>query len=325
MSDLADYARKIHEEGAQKYERELCPVVYESKYEKIGNVKAVIFDIYGTIINYWRPGFDDKQSRQKILYDVFKLVSEFFGMEYFLKEINPKDPPEKTLGDFYHGLIALSHETASKKGKAFPEVKIEEVWNVILSILMKHGYDRYKLYECTPEELSRRIAFRYNFLSLGRELYPGVVSALEKLKEQNIVLGILSNAQFYTPIDLTLMIRDQSNGKYDDLFELFDVDLTFFSYEYGIAKPDQVLYRRLYDALYEYHILPSQAVMVGNDLILDIKPSQDNGMKTAFFCGDSCSAFTHDLGGKVIPDISFSSWEEFSSRVSFHSQENGAE
>ncbi len=185
-------------------------------------------------------------------------------------------------------------------------------------ILKRHGYNFSKY---NNDELSRIMAFSYNFYSLGRTLFPGVVEALDALKSKNIVIGILSNAQFYTPIDLTLLIRETCNEKYDDFNELFDSDLTFFSYEYGVAKPNQLLFRRLYDALYEYQILPSQTVFVGNDLLLDIKPAMEVGMKTALFSGDRESTFLHDLAGSVIPDITFQSWNELPDMISFHSEE----
>ena len=121
-------------------------------------------------------------------------------------------------------------------------------------------------------------------------------------------------------MDLTLLIRDQSNGKYDDYLELFDIDLTFYSYEYGFSKPNQLLFRRLYDALYEYHILPSQTVMVGNDLLIDIDPAKRAGMKTALFTGDSSMLFTHGHTD-IIPDLTFDDWETFSEKISFFSEE----
>jgi putative hydrolase of the HAD superfamily len=200
--------------------------------------------------------------------------------------------------------------------------KIEEVWDVIIMILKRRGYKPEKYSPGLTRDFSRFLAYTYNFHSLGRQLYPGTVSALEMLKAQNIVIGVLSNAQFYTPIDLTLLIREQSHGNIDDFNELFEVDLTFFSFEYGVAKPNQILFRKLYDALYEFEILPSQTVLVGNDLSSDIQPAIEAGMKTAFFTGDKTGAFLHDLSGKVIPDLSFQSWDELPQLISFHSEEN---
>ncbi|NLG16046.1 MAG: HAD family hydrolase [Fibrobacter sp.] len=321
MSNLAEFARELHEKESRIYERKFEPVDYPSGQENLSDIRAVIFDVYGTLINYWKPGFETPQSRADALLQAFRLIADRFGMTELLTEINPSDKPEKTLSDFYHGLIALSHEKAAKSGREFPEVKIEEVWNLIVMILKRRGYDPSAFNPAASEDFGRVLAFSYNFHSLGRQLYPGVVDALEKLKKQNIVLGLFSNSQFYTPIDLTLLIRDQSNGKYDDYNELFDPDLTFFSYEYGISKPNQQLFRKLYDSLYEYQILPEQTVMVGNDLSLDIQPSAAVGMRTAFFTGDKEYAFMHNIEQTVIPDICFQNWGELHQKLSFYSQE----
>ena len=124
------------------------------------------------------------------------------------------------------------------------------------------------------------------------------------------------------PIDLTLFCRDQSSNRIDDYLELFHTDLTFYSYEYGFAKPNPLLFRKLYDALYEFQILPSQTVFVGNDLVNDIKPAADAGMLTAFFTGDDQTAFVHDQDGMIVPDISFSSWEELPEKLSFYEKKD---
>lgn len=321
MSDIAEFARNIHEKEAQKYNRKLVPLPFTSKSEKIGDIRAVICDVYGTLVNYWKPGFQNAYSRAQTLMTAFRTVADRFGMTDILSSINEAELPEKTLSDFYHGLLALQHEKMAQKGVLFPEVKIEQVWGIIVMLLKRRGYKPQQFIDASESDIPRYLAFSYNFYSLGRQLFDGVVDALAKLKENNMILGILSNAQFYTPIDLTLLIREQSNGKYDDFYELFDPDLTFFSFEYGVAKPNQILFRRLFDALYEYQILPSQTVLVGNDLLLDIQPAMEAGMKTAFFTGDRDGAFVHDLSEKIIPDISFQSWDEFPSMVSFYAEE----
>jgi putative hydrolase of the HAD superfamily len=185
-------------------------------------------------------------------------------------------------------------------------------------MLKRHGYRADNLQGMTGE-LPRQVAYAYNFFSLGRRLYPGVTEALSALRNSSIDLGIVSNAQFYTPIDLTLLVRDQSQGKFEDFNELFDPDFTIFSFEWGAAKPDPLLFRKLFDALYEHRILPQQTVFVGNDLVLDIEPAAAAGMKTAFFAGDRKSAYFHDREGEIIPDIAFSSFRDLPAMIAFHS------
>ncbi len=318
MSEIAEYAASLHQKEASHYPRDLVFAECSSRVEELKNIRAVIFDVYGTLINYWRPGFQTTETREQTLLGSFKTLADRFGMSEYLLKIEPGQPPEKTLADFYRGLILMGHQKAEKKGIVCPEIKIEEVWNIIILMLQRHGYVSEKHCPGKADELSRYVAFTYNFLSLGRELYPGVYSALQRLKEDQIVLGILSNAQFYTPIDLTLLFRDQSGGEISDIQEIFDTDLTFFSYEYGVSKPGELLFSNLYNALYEMHIVPSQTVFVGNDLVLDIEPAQTAGMNTALFTGDQSSAYFHDKKEQVIPDICFKSWDELSARISFH-------
>jgi putative hydrolase of the HAD superfamily len=242
--------------------------------------------------------------------------------------MNPGELPGKTLSDFYHGLITLNREKARGKGIEYPEIRIEQIWTVIIMMLERNGYSKTRRAEAggraftfaDTADFARCLAYTYNFLSMGRTLYPNAVQALRKLKDDNVVLGIVSNAQFYTPIDLTLLFRDQSCGKIEDFNELFDPDLTFFSYEYGVSKPDTLLFRKLFDALYEYHITPSQTVFAGNDFLIDIAPAAALGMKTAFFCGDDAIAFQHDLGSEVVPDIVFDDWGGFADKISFHGE-----
>jgi putative hydrolase of the HAD superfamily len=324
LSELAELARTLHETGSHVYDRPLVPVAYESRYERLGNIRAIVFDVYGTLINYWRPGLQNKEKRPEVFADSCRIVAERFAFTPYLAEMDPQAKPEKTLYDLYCGLIALRHEQASKKGTAYPEIKIEEIWDIILLMLKRHGYDAQRHIAAAAGDQAQYVAFTYNFFSLGRELYPGVINALEKLKRNNMALGIVSNAQFYTPIDLTLLIRDQSGGAYDDMNELFDPELTFYSYEYHVAKPDRLLFEKLFNVLYEYQILPSQAVFVGNDLALDIEPAAQVGMRTAFFTGDRESAYFHGKQGSVTPDIVFGSWEELPRKLSFHSQGNGS-
>ncbi len=317
LSIVAEFARIIHEKESFPEERVFTPLSYPCRVEKLYDIKAVICDIYGTLVNYWRPEFSDPELKKQALLEAFRKTADFFKFTPFLEEMNPGGPPELTLHDFYHGLIALNHEKSLKKGVTFPEVRIEEIWVVIIMMLGRHGYDPSVLDLGENRDVAKCAAFYYNFHALGRQFYDGAVGALSELNKNNIKCGILSNAQFYTPIDLTLLIRDQSNNAFDDYRELFDDDLVFLSCEYGVAKPNQMLLRKLFDALYELQILPNQTLFVGNDLSLDIQPAAEAGMRTAFFTGDDMSAFIHDLNGKVIPDIVFDSWEELPGKVSF--------
>lgn len=320
MSIVAEFAHDLHAKYPCEKNTATQPVEYLSRSEILTDIHVVIFDIYGTLFNYWKPAFANDNSKQDALLESFGKTIAYFGMEPFLVKMNPDEPPAKTLRDLYHGLIALMHDRALDRKVEYPEVRIEEVWNAIFLMLRRHGYDHAQMHLGTDADFVKCVAYYYNFFSFHRGLYAGVSDALWKLKNQNMTLGIMSNAQFYSTIDLTLYLRDQSNGATEDFTQLFDPDLLFLSCDFGVSKPNPLLFRKLFDYLYEQQILPSQALFVGNDLSIDIRPAIDAGMRTAFFTGDKNSAFFHDSANTVVPDISFSSWDELPRRVQFHSK-----
>ena len=325
MSLVAEFARELHESFPCANNQALTPLQYPSKSVKLADIRVTLFDVYGTLVNYWKKEFENEAGKQATLLSAFEKVIQRFVMQPYLVQMNPEEPPQKTLSDLYHGLISLKHGLAAEKKIEFPEVKIEEIWEAIFLMLKRRGYDPSGFGLGEGQDFIRCVAYCYNFFAFNRGLYPGVSGALQRLKSENIFLGIVSNAQFYTPMDLSLFLRDQSNNEIDDFSRVFEHDFVFFSYEHGVSKPNKLLFRKLFDALYEYQILPSQALLVGNDLLSDIQPAQEAGMKTAFFTGDSRCAFTHGSSGSIIPDISFSSWDELAGRVTFYSKpEDGA-
>jgi putative hydrolase of the HAD superfamily len=321
MSIVAEFAARLRAERFTAWSGEpAVPIDCPARAARLHDIRAVIFDVYGTLIDYWRPEFDHRESKEAALQAAFRQTADYFGFTEYLLKMNSADTAEKTLHDLYHGLIALDHEKARNKSVDTPEIRIDRIWKVIVLMLKRHGYNPVRASFGTPDDLARCAAYYYNAVALGGNLFPNVVEALVALKKDNIRLGIVSNAQFYTPIDLTLLIREQSENTYDDYLELFDEDLIFYSYEYGVAKPGRLLFEKLYNALYESHILPAQTVFVGNDLALDIQTAQDVGMKTALYCGDRKSTFLHDLAPTVIADLTFQDYAELPAKVSFHDE-----
>lgn len=320
MSVVAEFAAQLHKKYPAEVQRDLTPLALRSKTETLKDIQVAIFDIYGTVINYWDESFRSEEEKQLFIKDVFKRTAEYFGFVDILEKIDPSKLPEETLYDFYHGLIAMKHEEGRKSGKTFPEIRVDELWNVILSILINNGYNLDDYLRGTRKDTAMCIAYFYNFFALKRGFFPDVISTLKELKANNIKLGIISNAQFYTPIDLTLFLRDQDD-KLVDYLELFEPDFTFFSYEYGVAKPSGIFYDRLFDALYEHSVLPEQTVFIGNDLLLDIKSAQDVGLKAALFTGKKESTFLHKKENQVFADITFASFPELLKKISFYAGE----
>ena len=85
MSAVAEFARSLHKKDARKNNRTLTPISYPSRTEKLYDIKAVIFDIYGTLVNYWRTDFIINEQKERALLTAFRKTSDFFAFTDFLE------------------------------------------------------------------------------------------------------------------------------------------------------------------------------------------------------------------------------------------------
>ena len=109
---------------------------------------------------------------------------------------------------------------------------------------------------------------------------PGAADTLRRLAASGIVLGLVSNAQFYT-----VPILEEALGA--SLTELgIDPELRVFSYLERRAKPDPFLFEILRDRLARRGIAAAEVLYIGNDVRNDIDPARATGFRTALFAGD---------------------------------------
>ena len=106
---------------------------------------------------------------------------------------------------------------------------------------------------------------------------------LSVCRESKVLMGIISNAQFYTP-DLFNRFLDSSP---EDLG--FDPALTLYSYACGHAKPSTFMFKTAAERLQQKNIPVHSALYIGNDMLNDIYPAQKAGFKTVLFAGDARS------------------------------------
>ena len=96
-------------------------------------------------------------------------------------------------------------------------------------------------------------------------------------------MGIISNAQFYTPWLFRWFLNEDPQGLG------FDSDLIFYSYCYETAKPSATLFEMAAGRLADRGIQPNAVLYLGNDMRNDIYPARNAGFQTALFAGDNRS------------------------------------
>ena len=221
-------------------------------------VKAVLFDIYGTLLISASGDIGVTAAGD----DVDDTVDNWVRTLGFA-------PPPGGIRAALTTEIKKAHERARCLGTAFPEVVIEDIWG--------------RLYPtASPGELRR--------LALGHELrvnpvwpMPGMRRSLQAHNGSGRRLGLVSNAQFYTPMLLRHFLQRPLTA-----YGLSDA-LCIYSYRQGAAKPGRTLYETAAAALKRCAISPGEAVMVGNDRRNDVAAAREVGFQTVLFAGDARS------------------------------------
>jgi len=272
----------LDKNSVQRYLSHLTPL--PTSFEPGGalkqKVKCVLFDIYGTLFisGSGDIGPADKKSPQ---------IEE---INHLLTQYSIRKSPQTLLNEFYRA-IKTRHQELRNTGVDFPEVKIDRIWMQVLST--------------ADTSIVRQFAVEFELIVNPVYPMPNLGKMLSACRHRNKIMGIISNAQFYTP-HLFRWFLDL------DLQELgFDPGLVFYSYRFEVAKPSPMLFRKAAETLKAKGIQPSDVLYLGNDMLNDIYPAKASGFQTALFAGDKrslrlragdsrCKKLTPDL---VITDL----------------------
>ena len=208
---------------------------------KISMYNNYIFDLYGTLVDI---NTDEKSSK---LWKKLSLFYSFNGAVYKSNELKKAyiRKVEENIGDI--------HDTA------YPDFPIERVFK---SLYLDKSV-------IADESLIRSTAQIFRSLSIKYiRLYDGVLELLEKLKEKNKKVYLLSNAQrIFTLYEMKILGIDKY---FDDIY---------FSSDYCMCKPDSNFYNKL---IKDKDIDVSKSIMIGNDPECDINGAKAVGLNTLF-------------------------------------------
>ena len=257
----------------KKLVRPLTPVATGQPIRlKTVAVKAVIFDLYGTMLISEAgdvgpdSAVDDEQAFVQALAD---------------GGWNREDIERQAAGGihFYQTEIKKGHQERREQGSLYPEINILQVWQRVLSALHLVPEHKHSI---------KKLAVSYECRTNTTWPMPGMLETVATLKDRGMKLGIISNAQFYTPIIFEVL----AGNSLEDLG--FDPNLTLWSYRKLEGKPSPVLFKHLNSSLSLQDIKQDEVLYVGNDMLKDILPATRVGWKTALFAGDKRSLRLHE-------------------------------
>ena len=243
------------------YSKPLEPMPTEMRRagEVRGDIKAVLFDVYGTL--FVSAAGDISIAREAADRNVE-------AVEHLLGQFRI-DRDASSLQTVFFEAIGREKKRLKQQGIDYPEVVIETIWKEILGI--------------DDDTVVKRFALEYELIMNPVFPMPHAREIITALKKKDLTLGIISNAQFYTPYLFSALMGDslQALG--------FNDDLLFFSFEFGYGKPSLFLFERAAKHLDDYGMRRDQIIYVGNDMLKDIYPAAAVGFQTVLFAGDNRS------------------------------------
>lgn len=233
--------------------------------------KAILFDIYGTLLISASGDIGHQEMRVEAMDQALRHMTSI---------ASPIDPQHALTRYKHH--IEQTHASLKQRGIAHPEIDILEIWRRLLAELkMETGCRAF-----SDQEL-RRTAFAFECNINPVWPMPHFTTTLQRLFESDVYLGIISNAQFYTPILVNFFLgqpQDDSGS-----IKGFESNLVYFSWKLSRAKPDPWAFSQALRNLAKLDIKPHEVLFIGNDHLKDIYPAHHQGMKTCLFAGDQRS------------------------------------
>jgi putative hydrolase of the HAD superfamily len=293
MSEYVELIRR-HARPMEPIATDVLPVL-----RPLEGIRAVLLDIYGTMII---SGSGDVGTVAAAPADAFSAACAAAG----LRLIASGDEGTTV----FVNTIQAAHADVHDRGIAHPEVNIVEIWRRTLCELLARDL---VVGDVDQVDL-QRLAIEYEVRVNPTWPMPGLEMCLEQLRAKNLQLGIISNAQFFTPMLFPALLQ-QSLADAG-----FTSSLCMFSYLYGQAKPGTFLFDKARESLGIQAIAPGEVLYVGNDMLNDVLPAGQVGFKTALFAGDQRSLRSRAGDPRVAnlrPDLTITKLHQLPAALNF--------
>jgi putative hydrolase of the HAD superfamily len=242
---------------------ELDVLVYPGAgpFEPALPIRAALFDIYGTLFC---------SAAGDIAAGPGSGTAENLGpLAAAFKRTGPE------LQAYFRSAVEKRHRASPSP---YPEIRVEEIWAAFLEEAGDSA-------DFTGD--GEELALRYELAVNPVYPMPGAQEILQVLKRAGYILGIISNAQFFTPL-----LFDAFFGAGPEALG-FEPELLIYSFEAGEAKPAPALFGRAAHCLGGRGIAPEACVYIGNDMLNDMCGAAGAGFKTLLFAGDRRSLRLH--------------------------------
>jgi len=143
-------------------------------------------------------------------------------------------------------------------------------------------------------------SFAESIIDYPPKLMDGVMNTLEKLKENQYKIGLISDTGFTPGVILKKVMENAGVLKYFDTFS--------FSDETGVSKPDNRAFNTILEQL---NVTPQEALHIGDIEKTDIIGAKQIGMYAIRFSGDETAVLNKNNPKVTIADAEIFHWNDF--------------
>ena len=274
---LAEYADSLLERDLI-WPKVPAPVPVKAKpaIDPLPGIKAVLWDVYGTLLRTPDGGFTlfpDPEVRLQVALE--KTIHEFNMWNSMYRK---PGPPWQSMINQYRDYCERLGMVATKRRGDYTDVNLVHVWRAVLSRLFdkEYVYDEDVLGD--EDDLSTKIALFFHSNLQATEARAGVLRAITDLRESGVHQALLADAQPFTLVQLTQALTTQ--GISDSIFQFFPPQNNVLSCDFGIRKPSKSLFEQAVARMSQLRIEPSQILKT------DLVPAKNAGMKTALLASE---------------------------------------
>ncbi len=229
----------------RRMQRYNCIVVFSPDSN---NSQSLIWSLIIATSQRWNIQ-NGKTMKRAVIFDMYEtLITHYQSPLYFGKQMaEDAGIPEDIFQSLWH-----STEDERSVGKLTFELVLERILRV------NHCYSEALL----KRIVDKRIATKEECF---RHLHSEIIPMLSALKEKGYLIGLISNC----------FSEEAEVIRRSELFSYFDA--IFLSYEQGIQKPDEEIFKRCMDGL---SVKAEECIYVGDGGSNELETSRKLGMKT---------------------------------------------
>jgi FMN phosphatase YigB (HAD superfamily) len=253
--------------------------------EPLLGIRGVAFNIYGTLLRI---------SDGELFVKHPQAVRMEIALEKTIKEFGMWNSMTRHPGAPWKGLIIRYDRHFDEQRLAttptlgdVPEVDAVVLWMKLIRLLEQKEYTYDASEYGNLEQFGEKVAYFFQSSLQGLEAEENALEAVRALFQVGIRVGVVADAQRFTPVQMLRAFRRQ--GTLPTLDELFDPALVTLSYREGIRKPSRSLYQHALERFRRVGIAASQVLMVGTRIRDDLAIAKEFGMRTALFAADRTS------------------------------------